>query len=383
MTVKASRWVRIYPFPVGFGIDEIRGIWYNIFCMNIESAFGKTAVVRSKQAFTKRGNSLMSQNAIPSVSTIKPRPEHPVLKQMLHEIGKAVNGKDEVIYKILLVILAGGHILLEDMPGVGKTTLALALSKTLSLSCKRIQFTPDVLPTDVVGFNMYHKDSDSFSFRKGAAFCNLLLADEINRTSSKTQSALLELMEEGAVTVDGVTHPLPKPNIVIATQNPITCVGTQRLPESQLDRFMVRLSLGYPDPGSEVALLKARQNGNPLDKVVPVTGTDMLMQMRSEVEDVFVSDTLYQYIVHLTNATRQHGNIRLGVSPRGSLALMQLAKASAYAQGRDYLLPDDIHYVCGDVFGHRILLHGTAGSAQETKAVVQEILSTVPLPWTD
>lgn len=313
---------------------------------------------------------------------ISASPVHPVLQKMLREISKAVNGKNEVIYKILLAILAGGHILLEDMPGVGKTTLALALSKTLSLSCKRIQFTPDVLPTDVTGFNMYHKETDTFSFKKGAAFCNLLLADEINRTSSKTQSALLELMEEGAVTIDGVSHPLPSPHIVIATQNPITCVGTQRLPESQLDRFMVRLSLGYPDTVHEVALLKARQTGNPLDKVVPVAGAEALLRMRTEVEEVYVSDTLYSYIVALTGATRSHGSIRLGVSPRGSLALMQLAKASAYAQGRDYLLPDDIHYVCADVFSHRILLHGTGGE-RETSAVVQEILDTTPLPWDD
>ncbi len=315
-------------------------------------------------------------------SLISAAPTHPVLRQMLGEIGKAVSGKNEVIYRILLAILAGGHILLEDMPGVGKTTLALALSKTLSLSCKRIQFTPDVLPTDVVGFNMYHKETDSFTFKKGAAFCHLLLADEINRTSSKTQSALLELMEEGAVTIDGVTHPLPRPHIVIATQNPITCVGTQRLPESQLDRFMVRLSLGYPGAEHEVALLKARKNGNPLDQVIPVAGTDALMKMRDEVEDVYVSDTLYEYIVALTNATRRHGSVRLGVSPRGSLALMQLSKASAYAQGRDYLVPDDIHFVCEDVFDHRILLHGTAG-AKETSAVVQDILQSTPLPWTD
>ena len=324
----------------------------------------------------------MAQKHNVSASLVTARPVHPVLQQMLHEIGKAVNGKDEVIYKILLAILAGGHILLEDMPGVGKTTLALALSKTLSLSCKRIQFTPDVLPTDVVGFNMYHKETDTFTYKKGAAFCNLLLADEINRTSSKTQSALLELMEEGAVTIDGVTHPLPKPHIVIATQNPITCVGTQRLPESQLDRFMVRLSLGYPGAEHEVALLKARKNGNPLDQVIPVAGTEALMKMRDEVEDVYVSDTLYEYIVALTNATRRHGSVRLGVSPRGSLALMQLSKASAYAQGRDYLVPDDIHFVCEDVFDHRILLHGTAG-AKETSAVVQDILQSTPLPWTD
>lgn len=313
---------------------------------------------------------------------ISATPARPVLRQMLHEIAKAVNGKNEVIYKILLAILAGGHILLEDMPGVGKTTLALALSKTLSLSCKRIQFTPDVLPTDVVGFNLYHKETDSFSFKKGAAFCHLLLADEINRTSSKTQSALLELMEEGAVTVDGISHPLPRPHIVIATQNPITCVGTQRLPESQLDRFMVRLSLGYPGAEHEAALLKARKDGNPLDTVVPIAGAEALLHMREKVEDVYVSDTLYDYVVALAGATRTHGNVRLGVSPRGSLALMQIAKASAYAQGRDYLLPDDIHYVCADVFSHRILLHGTGGD-KEIQAVVQEILDSTPLPWAD
>ena len=325
----------------------------------------------------------MGRTTSETAALVTAKPAQPVLQQMIREIGKAVNGKDEVIYKILLTMLAGGHILLEDMPGVGKTTLALAISKTLSLSCKRVQFTPDVLPTDVVGFNMYNKETDTFVFKKGAAFCHLLLADEINRTSSKTQSALLELMEEGAVTVDGVTHPLPKPHIVIATQNPITCVGTQRLPESQLDRFMVRLSLGYPEAEHEVALLKARKNGNPLDKVIPVAGADTLQRMRQEVENIYVSDTLYEYVVALTSATRSHGNIRLGVSPRGSLALLQLAKASAFAQGRDYLLPDDIHFVCEDVFDHRILLHGTSGGAEETGAVVREILKTTPLPWTD
>ena len=325
----------------------------------------------------------MGRTTSETAALVTAKPAQPILQQMIREIGKAVNGKDEVIYKILLTMLAGGHILLEDMPGVGKTTLALAISKTLSLSCKRVQFTPDVLPPDVVGFNMYNKETDTFVFKKGAAFCHLLLADEINRTSSKTQSALLELMEEGAVTVDGVTHPLPKPHIVIATQNPITCVGTQRLPESQLDRFMVRLSLGYPEAEHEVALLKARKNGNPLDKVIPVAGADTLQRMRQEVENIYVSDTLYEYVVALTSATRSHGNIRLGVSPRGSLALLQLAKASAFAQGRDYLLPDDIHFVCEDVFDHRILLHGTSGGAEETGAVVREILKTTPLPWTD
>ncbi len=302
------------------------------------------------------------------------------LKQMMLEIRKAVNGKDAKICKVLLAILAGGHILLEDIPGVGKTTLALALSRTLSLSTKRIQFTPDVLPTDVTGFTLYDKSTNSFTFKKGAAFCNLLLADEINRTSSKTQSALLELMEEGGVTIDGVTHPLPKPHIVIATQNPITCVGTQKLPESQLDRFLVRLTLGYPNEESEIALLMARQGHNPLNDIHPVTDIPMLEQMRRQVEQVYVSETIYQYIVSLSNATRNHPNVRLGISPRGSLALMQMAKACAYAQGRDYLLPDDVIYVCGDVFCHRLLLRNHMDDTQKPEQIVQDILDAVPVP---
>ena len=304
----------------------------------------------------------------------------PTLQNMIGEIQKAVSGKSDVIFRVLLAILAGGHILLEDMPGVGKTTLALAISRTLNLSCKRIQFTPDVLPTDVTGFTMYQKDRDSFVFRKGAAFSNLLLADEINRTSSKTQSALLELMEEGAVTMDGVTYPLPKPHIVIATQNPITCVGTQKLPESQLDRFLVRLSMGYPSPEHEIALLRARQNANPLDTIEQVTDAEELLELRKEVEEVYVSDDIYQYIVDLVQATRRHPGIRLGISPRGSLALMQMAKACAFAQGRDYLLPDDIAFVCEDVFCHRILLRGMDDSPEKSSQLVREILKNVSVP---
>lgn len=303
-----------------------------------------------------------------------------ILKEMLFQIQKAINGKNDVIFKILLAILAGGHILLEDMPGVGKTTLALAISKTLALSCKRIQFTPDVLPTDVTGFTMYQKQTDEFVFKKGSAFCNLLLADEINRTSSKTQSALLELMEEGAVTMDGVTYELPKPNIVIATQNPITCVGTQRLPESQMDRFLVRLSLGYPAPEHEIALLKARQNANPLNEIEQVATAEELLAIRHEVEEIYIDDSIYQYIVNLTQETRNHPQIRLGISPRGSLALMQMSKACAYAQGRDYLLPDDIAFVCADVFCHRMILYGTDDSSAQAQNIVQEILRSVPVP---
>ena len=312
--------------------------------------------------------------------TMRVQLRQPILQDMLYEIQKAVNGKNDVIFKVLLAMLAGGHILLEDMPGVGKTTLALAISKTLSLSCKRIQFTPDVLPTDVTGFTMYQKSDDSFVFKKGAAFCNLLLADEINRTSSKTQSALLELMEEGSVTMDGTTYELPEPHIVIATQNPITCVGTQRLPESQMDRFLVRLSLGYPSAEHEIALLKARQKANPLNEIEQVANAEELLTMRREVEDIYINDSIYQYIVNLTQATRNHPQIRLGISPRGALALMQMSKACAYAQGRDYLLPDDIAFICADVFCHRLILHGTDDSLEQTQNLVHEILKSVPVP---
>lgn len=324
-----------------------------------------------------------ANTSIRSAAKYASKPVHPFLQEMLVQISKAVNGKNDVIYKLLLAVIAGGHILLEDMPGVGKTTLALAISRTLALSCKRIQFTPDVLPTDVIGFNMYHKEKDRFSFKEGAAFCNLLLADEINRTSSKTQSALLELMEEGSVTIDGETHPLPSPHIVIATQNPINCVGTQKLPESQLDRFLVRLSLGYPKAEHEVALLKARQSGNPLDSVQKIADGKTLLYVRSEVEKVYVSETMYEYIVALTNATRNHSAVRLGISPRGSLALMQMAKASAFAQGRDYMLPDDVAFVCPDVFCHRLLLHGTTEQSEQAKQIVNEILDSTPLPWSE
>lgn len=302
------------------------------------------------------------------------------VRQMLVEIRKAVSGKDVRICKVLLAILAGGHILLEDIPGVGKTTLALALSKTLSLSTKRIQFTPDVLPSDVTGFTIYNKVTNSFVFKKGSAFCNLLLADEINRTSSKTQSALLELMEEGAVTIDGTTYPLPSPHIVIATQNPITCVGTQKLPESQLDRFLIRLTLGYPSVNSEIAMLMARQEHNPLDDVQPVADASVIEKMRCQVQQVYVSDPIYQYIVDLTNATRNHPHIRLGISPRGSLALMQMAKSCAYVQGRDYVLPDDVIYVCSDVFSHRLLLRNQMDQSEKPEQLIQGILESVPVP---
>ena len=232
-------------------------------------------------------------------------------EQVLEQVRKAVVGKDEILVKVLMAILAGGHILLEDIPGVGKTTLALAFSRAMQLKCSRMQFTPDVLPSDVTGYSVYGKDG-RLLYQPGAVLCNLFLADEINRTSSKTQSALLEVMEEGAVTVDGVRHAVPQPFTVIATQNPVGSAGTQLLPESQLDRFMVRLSMGYPAQADEVEILDRRRAGNPLDRVKPVVDAGMLLQMREEVEAVYADRDVLSYIVRLSEATRQHKLFKIG-----------------------------------------------------------------------
>ncbi|WP_044974384.1 MoxR family ATPase [Ruminococcus sp. HUN007] len=282
------------------------------------------------------------------------------VRLIIDEVKKAVIGKDKIIIKILLAVLSKGHILLEDIPGVGKTTLALAFSKALSLDYNRVQFTPDVLPTDITGFTVYNKHSGSFEFKPGASMCNLLLADEINRTSSKTQSALLEIMEEGKVTVDGSTHELPKPFIVMATQNPIGSVGTQELPESQLDRFMIKISMGYPDLDSEIEILKIKSNYTPLDSISPVADTETLISLQKVVENVHVDDKIYSYIAKLAGATREHPMIKLGISTRGAIALMQISKATALLKGRDYVIPDDVMYMYHDVFSHRLILGANA-----------------------
>ncbi|NLL72557.1 MAG: MoxR family ATPase [Clostridiales bacterium] len=280
--------------------------------------------------------------------------------QIMNEVNKVVIGKRVIIGKVLTAILAKGHILLEDYPGVGKTTLALAFSKAMALKHNRLQFTPDVLPTDVVGFHILNKDGDSYQYKQGPIMCNLFLADEINRTSSKTQSALLEVMEEGKVTVDSVTRDVPKPFVVMATQNPIGSIGTQMLPESQLDRFMVRLSIGYPDMKSEINILKERQDSNPLDRVVQIVEEDEILKMQYLVEKVFVHDSIYEFITKLVHETRENSLIELGVSPRGTLALMNMVKATAFLSGRDYVIPNDVQYVFKDVATHRIILKAKA-----------------------
>jgi MoxR-like ATPase len=290
------------------------------------------------------------------------------LERIKAEVKKAVIGKDDVLRAVLAAILARGHILIEDVPGVGKTTMALAFSKALSLRSARVQFTPDVLPTDITGFNAYNSEAKTFEYRPGAAMCNLLLADEINRTSSKTQSALLEVMEEGKVTVDGVTRELPKPFVVVATQNPVGSVGTQLLPESQLDRFMVKLTMGYPDAPGEIDMLKGKRGGAPIDSVRGVASGDELLALQAEVSGVFVDDTIYEYITGLAAETRKHPMIRLGVSPRGSIALTNMSKATAFLSGRDYVIPEDVQSVFADVCAHRIIMSPRARAGELTAA---------------
>ncbi len=302
-------------------------------------------------------------------------------KAIINEVKKVIVGKDETIIDVLVAILSKGHILLEDNPGVGKTTLALAFSKALSLDYKRVQFTPDVLPSDITGFSVLNKETGKFEYSQGAAMCNLFLADEINRTSSKTQAALLEVMEEGKVTVDGITRETPKPFIVIATQNPIGSIGTQMLPESQLDRFIMRLSMGYPSESSEMDMLRARQNSNPLDDISPVITKEQLLEAQNVVESVHVSDEVLSYITRLADATRKNDYIKLGLSPRGSLALCRAAKATALLKARSYCIPDDVIYPFYNVAGHRIVLSPTAKiSSLTARDILKDIVSSVPVP---
>lgn len=301
--------------------------------------------------------------------------------KILQEVQKAVVGKNEILAKVLMAILAGGHILLEDIPGVGKTTLALAFSRAMQLSCKRLQFTPDVLPADVTGFSVYQKATGKLVYQPGAVLCNLFLADEINRTSSKTQSALLEVMEEGRVTVDGITHETPKPFTVIATQNPVGSAGTQLLPESQMDRFMIRLSMGYPAMQDEVEILDRKRGGDPLLLVQPVANAQDMLAMQQQVQSVYCSRELLEYIVRLADATRESPLLKLGVSPRGSLAVARLARACAWLSGRDYVVPKDIRLIFSDACCHRVLLSPQAKLSGRTAGqILNDILQDTESP---
>ena len=277
------------------------------------------------------------------------------MEKMRNTIRTAIHGKDDVIDMVMCAVFAKGHILLEDIPGVGKTTLVTALAKVMDLDYKRMQFTPDVLPSDVSGFTMFDKTTNQFTFKEGAVYTNLFLADEINRTSPKTQSALLEVMEEGHATVDGVTRYLPKPFMVIATQNPIGASGTQKLPESQLDRFMVRLSMGYPSHESAVTILKGDSHKT-IEGMERVISKDEILAFQEEVENTKIKESLYDYAVSLTEATRNTDTFALGLSPRGSIALIKMAKAHAFLEGRDFVVPEDFKAVFFPIANHRIIL---------------------------
>lgn len=300
------------------------------------------------------------------------------LQKIENEIKKNVKGKDAIIEKVICAMIAGGHILLEDIPGVGKTTLAMSLSQAMALSYTRVQFTPDVMPSDITGFSMYNAQTNAFEYHQGAAMSNLLLADEINRTSPKTQSALLEVMEEGKVTVDGVTHYIPAPFTVIATQNPFGSAGTQRLPESQLDRFMIRLSMGYPDHDAAVEILKEDQAPS---TVTPIVNAEQIMDMRESVQSVYVDDSIFDYVINFTEATRNSEYIELGLSPRGSKALLRMAKASAFMDYRSFVSLDDIVKNIPCTVNHRLVLNSRAKAKDvDLDFVIKKLLSEVKAP---
>ncbi len=279
------------------------------------------------------------------------------LKKLLDSMNQVILGKEKETKEVVLAILAGGHVLLEDIPGVGKTTLALTLAKLLNLEFRRMQFTPDVLPSDLTGFSIYRRDKEEFVYQQGAVFTNLLLADELNRASARTQSALLEVMQEGNVTVEGITRQVPTPFIVIATENPYGSAGTVRLPESETDRFMISLSMGYPDKDSEMTLIRGEADAREkIAKLEPVLTTEDLAVMRQEVKQIYIKDNIVEYMAELIRKTRTAGDLRLGASPRASLALAAMARASAYLDGRDFVAPSDAADQFCYVVQHRISL---------------------------
>lgn len=300
---------------------------------------------------------------------------------VINEVKKVVIGKDECVRLAMGAILAGGHILIDDIPGVGKTTLAMAFATAMELESQRVQFTPDVLPADILGFSMYQKASGTFEYQPGSIMCNLFLADEINRTSPKTQSALLEVMEEGNVTVDGVTRKVPEPFVVIATENPVGSVGTQLLPESQLDRFMICMTMGYPNMENEIAIAKGKSTSLAPSEINGVIPAQELTAMQSRVEQIYLHDDVYAYIVRLVQETREHSLVELGVSPRGTIALVRMAKAMAFLDGRDYVIPDDVQEVFAPVTAHRIVLNAKARVGHvAVENVLEQILESVDKP---
>ncbi len=300
-------------------------------------------------------------------------------QKILTQVRRVVVGKNRVLTWVLAAILAKGHILMEDIPGVGKTTMALAFSRTLGLQPSRVQFTPDVLPSDVTGYSILDQESGKMVYQAGAVLCNLFLADELNRATSRTQSALLEAMEEGQVTVDGVTHKLPQPFIVIATQNPTGAAGTQPLPDSQTDRFIIQLSMGYPAPEDEIAMVNARQAEDPLKTLRPVVSPRELLAMQETVAQTYVAQEIVAYIVNLIDATRRHPLLERGASPRATLAVVAMAKSMARLHGRDYVIPKDVQEVFAQTVAHRLERSAKAGE-QGVGEILQAVLQAVPAP---
>ena len=303
-------------------------------------------------------------------------------QHVIDEVEKAVVGKRDVLTKIMTAILAGGHILIEDIPGTGKTTMALAFSKAMGLETRRVQFTPDVLPSDLTGINFYNQKTGEFEFRPGPLFSHIVLADEINRATPRTQSSLLECMAEGQVTVDGVTRELEPPFFVIATQNPVETLGTYPLPEAQLDRFLMRVSMDAPDLAGEVAILERFQPAEPLDALQPVCGREELLALQQAAEQVKIHPALLEYMARLAQASRSFHGVELGVSPRGTLSLMRASRAYAFVQQREYVVPEDIKAVAVPVLAHRLAVTGGVGS-QAQKQAVEELLQSVPVPTED
>ncbi len=301
-------------------------------------------------------------------------------REIIREVSRVIAGKDAVIVKVLLAILAGGHILMEDIPGVGKTTLAVSMSRALGLDYNRVQFTPDVLPSDITGYSLYDKNTGTMLYQKGAILCNLFLADELNRATSRTQSALLQAMEEGEVTVDNQTYPVPQPFIVIATQNPAGAKGTQLLPDSQLDRFMLRLTMGYPAHADEIEMVRRRQGGISAESVRQIVTREELLNLRREVDQVFIKDSLIEYIVTLCEKTRDNSHILQGASPRASLALTSLAKAAAWLQKRDFVLPQDVRFSFYDCVEHRLIWQQEVNDPAARASVLGDILKAVKAP---
>ncbi|MGO4890616.1 AAA family ATPase [Anaerobacillus sp. MEB173] len=306
---------------------------------------------------------------------------HPYIAKAIENIEKVVVGKIREVELSIVALLSGGHILLEDVPGVGKTMMVRSIAKTLGAEFKRIQFTPDLLPSDVTGVSIYNQKTMTFEFRPGPVMANVILADEINRTSPKTQSALLEALEEGSVTTDGETRVLPKPFFVMATQNPIEYGGTYPLPEAQLDRFLFKIKIGYPSQEEELEVLNRIEKGHPIDLINSVVTIEQVLEMIEQVSLVYVDEAIKKYIINLVSETRAHQQVYLGVSPRGSIALMRACQAYAFIKGRDYVLPDDVKYLAPYTFSHRIILKSDAKiSGISSEQVINEIIKSMKVP---